>query len=186
MPPSWRTADFQWTTARGGTKWSNQTGATVTLLMGLRPGRGVVCPARSGGSISQWCLRWHRRCLSTRRRKCRSRQDRLASDGARRGRPRRRPFLHGCAPSTRSAAAPRRGASQKPSNSKDDPLASKDIERLQNTLASLQEAAQKVNESAARRASEAQPDIAVPLIQEIGSLLQQIDRAVAIRLPKAE
>jgi hypothetical protein len=77
-------------------------------------------------------------------------------------------------------------SSQKPSNSKGDPLAERDIERLRNTLASLQEAAKKVNKSAARRAVEAQPDVAVPLIQEIGSLLQQIDRAVAIRLPKAE
>ncbi|MGW9400710.1 DinB/UmuC family translesion DNA polymerase [Streptomyces sp. NPDC055642] len=77
-------------------------------------------------------------------------------------------------------------SSQKPSNSKGDPLAEKDIERLRNTLASLQEAAKKVNKSAARRAVEAQPDVAVPLTQEIGSLLQQIDRAVAIRLPKAE
>ncbi|MEI7029636.1 hypothetical protein [Streptomyces pratensis] len=42
-----------------------------------------------------------------------------------------------------------------------------------------------MNKAAARRAVEAQPDIAAPLIQEIGSLLQQIDRAVAIRLPKA-
>ncbi|MFE7918110.1 hypothetical protein [Streptomyces sp. NPDC057398] len=75
---------------------------------------------------------------------------------------------------------------RKPSNSKADPLAEKDIERLQNTLASLQEAAKKINKAAARRAVEAQPDVAVPLIQEIGSLLQQIDRAVAIRLPKAE
>ncbi|WP_431981915.1 hypothetical protein [Streptomyces qinglanensis] len=74
----------------------------------------------------------------------------------------------------------------KPSNSKADPLAEKDIERLRNTLASLQEAAKKINKSAARRAVEAQPDVAAPLIQEIGSLLQQIDRAVAIRLPKAE
>lgn len=77
-------------------------------------------------------------------------------------------------------------SSRKPSNSKGDPLAAKDIERLRSTLASLQEAAKKVTKSAARRAVEAQPDIAVPLIQEIGSLLQQIDRAVAIRLPKAE
>ncbi len=76
-------------------------------------------------------------------------------------------------------------SSRKPSNIKGDPLAEKDIERLRNTLASLQEAAKKVNKSAARRAVEAQPDVAVPLIQEIGSLLQQIDRAVAIRLPKA-
>ncbi|MBC3985529.1 hypothetical protein H8N01_23860 [Streptomyces sp. AC536] len=77
-------------------------------------------------------------------------------------------------------------SSQKPSNSKGDSLAEKDFERLRNTLASLQEAAKKVNKSVARRAVEAQPDVAVPLIQEIGSLLQQIDRAVAIRLPKAE
>ncbi|MGW5679059.1 hypothetical protein ACWEV4_28945 [Streptomyces sp. NPDC003860] len=75
---------------------------------------------------------------------------------------------------------------RKPSDSKADPLAEKDIERLRNTLASLQEAAKKINKSAARRAVEAQPDVAAPLIQEIGSLLQQIDRAVAIRLPKAE
>lgn len=82
--------------------------------------------------------------------------------------------------------SPNGESSRKPSNGKADPLATKDIERLQNTLASLQDAAKKVNKSAARRAVEAQPDIAVPLIQEIGSLLQQIDRAVAIRLPKSE
>lgn len=82
--------------------------------------------------------------------------------------------------------SPNGESSRKPSSSKADPLAAKDIERLQNTLASLREAAKKVNKSAARRAVEAQPDTAVPLIQEIGSLLQQIDRAVAIRLPKAE
>ncbi|MGW2841817.1 hypothetical protein ACWCWD_29030 [Streptomyces sp. NPDC001493] len=77
-------------------------------------------------------------------------------------------------------------SSRKPSNSKADPLAVKDIERLRNTLASLQEAAKTVNKATARRAVEAQPYIAVPLIQAIGSLLQQIDRAVAIKLPKAE
>ncbi|MGQ4732614.1 hypothetical protein ACUN3E_33785 [Streptomyces sp. Ju416(a)] len=82
--------------------------------------------------------------------------------------------------------SPNGESSRKPSNSKADPLAAKDIERLRNTLAYLNEAAKKVNKSAARRAIEAQPDIAVPLIQEIGSLLQQIDRAVAIRLPKAQ
>ncbi|WP_086796498.1 hypothetical protein [Streptomyces caniscabiei] len=72
------------------------------------------------------------------------------------------------------------------SNSKADPLATKDIERLEAALASLQEAAKKVNKAAVRRAVEGQPDVAVPLIQEIGSTLQQIDRAVAIRLPKPE
>ncbi len=77
-------------------------------------------------------------------------------------------------------------SSRKPSNSKADPLATKDIERLESTLASLQEAKKKINKSAVRRAVEAQPDVAAPLIQEIGSLLQQIDRAVAIRLPKSE
>ncbi|WP_331728625.1 hypothetical protein [Streptomyces anulatus] len=82
--------------------------------------------------------------------------------------------------------SPNGESSQEPSNSKADPLATKDIERLRNTLASLSEAAKKVNKAAARRAIDAQPDIAVPLIQEIGSLLQQIDRAVAIKLPKAE
>ncbi|MFC9431657.1 hypothetical protein [Streptomyces sp. NPDC056987] len=82
--------------------------------------------------------------------------------------------------------SPKGESSRKPSNSKADPLATKDLERLENTLAALQEASKKVNKSAARRAVEAQPDIAVPLIQEIGALLQQIDRAVAIRLPKTE
>ncbi|MEU9594379.1 hypothetical protein AB0D84_32320 [Streptomyces sp. NPDC048193] len=82
--------------------------------------------------------------------------------------------------------SPNGESSRNPSNSKADPLAEKDIERLQNTLASLQEAAKKINKAAARRAVEAQPDVAAPLIQEIGSLLQQIDRAVAIRLPKGE
>ncbi|MGW4758500.1 hypothetical protein [Streptomyces chartreusis] len=72
------------------------------------------------------------------------------------------------------------------SNSKADPLATKDIERLEAALASLQEAAKKVNKAAVRRAVEGQPDIAVSLIQEIGSTLQQIDRAVAVRLPKPE
>ncbi|MFJ4710085.1 hypothetical protein ACIP6I_35370 [Streptomyces anulatus] len=82
--------------------------------------------------------------------------------------------------------SPNGESSRKPSNSKADDLATKDIERLRNTLASLNEAAKKVNKAAARRAIDAQPDIAVPLIKEIGSLLQQIDRAVAIKLPKAE
>ncbi|HBF85883.1 MAG TPA: hypothetical protein DD420_40000 [Streptomyces sp.] len=82
--------------------------------------------------------------------------------------------------------SPNGESGRKPSNTKADPLATKDIERLQRTLASLQDAAKEVNKAAARRAVEAQPDIAAPLIQEIGSLLQQIDRAVAIRLPKAE
>ncbi|MFE5669226.1 hypothetical protein ACFQ7W_35570 [Streptomyces niveus] len=82
--------------------------------------------------------------------------------------------------------SPNGESGRKPSNSKGDPLAEKDIERLQNTLASLKEAAKKVNKATARRAVEAQPDVAAPLIHEIGSLLQQIDRAVAIRLPKAE
>ncbi|MDX3528224.1 hypothetical protein P1P75_17710 [Streptomyces sp. ID05-39B] len=72
------------------------------------------------------------------------------------------------------------------SNSKADLLATKDIERLEAALAALQEAAKKVNKAAVRRAVEGQPDVAVPLIQEIGSTLQQIDRAVAIRLPKPE
>ncbi|WP_331763977.1 hypothetical protein [Streptomyces cyaneofuscatus] len=85
-----------------------------------------------------------------------------------------------------NADSPNGESGRKPSNTKADPLATKDIERLQRTLASLQDAAKEVNKAAARRAVEAQPDIAAPLIQEIGSLLQQIDRAVAIRLPKAE
>jgi hypothetical protein len=44
----------------------------------------------------------------------------------------------------------------------------------------------RIDKSAVRRAVEAQPDLAAPLIQEIGSLLQQIDKAAAIRLPKPE
>lgn len=74
----------------------------------------------------------------------------------------------------------------KASNSKADPIAEKDIERLVAALDLLKEAAKKVNKSAARRAVEAQPDVAVPLIESIGATLQQIDRAVAIRLPKPE
>ncbi|MFG2351660.1 hypothetical protein [Streptomyces phaeochromogenes] len=50
----------------------------------------------------------------------------------------------------------------------------------------LKDAAKKIHRSAARRAVEAQPDTAVPLIQEIEATLQQIDGAVAIRLPKPE
>lgn len=72
------------------------------------------------------------------------------------------------------------------SNSKADPLAAKDIERLEAALAALKDAAKKVNRSAARRAVETHPEVAVPLIEEIGATLQQIDRAVAIRLPKPE
>ncbi|MGW3423873.1 hypothetical protein [Streptomyces phaeochromogenes] len=68
------------------------------------------------------------------------------------------------------------------SNSKADALAVKDIERLEAVLAALKAAAKKVHRSVARRAVETQPDVAVPLIQEIGATLQQIDRAVAIRL----
>ena len=82
--------------------------------------------------------------------------------------------------------SPNGESGRKPSNSKADPLATKDIERLRNALASLKEAAKKVNKAAARRAVEAQPDVAAPLIREIGSTLQEIDRAVAVRLPKAE
>ncbi|MFE5096679.1 hypothetical protein ACFRCI_41795 [Streptomyces sp. NPDC056638] len=82
--------------------------------------------------------------------------------------------------------SPNGESERKPSNSKADPLATKDIERLQDALVALQEAAKKVNKAAVRRAVEAQPDVAVPLIQEIGSTLQQIDRAVAVRLPKQE
>ncbi|MCL7428932.1 hypothetical protein [Streptomyces sp. YS415] len=59
-------------------------------------------------------------------------------------------------------------------------------ERVQAALASLQEAAKKVNRAVAGRAVEAQPDAAVPLIQEIGSALQQLDRAVVIKLPTAD
>ncbi|NEC15270.1 hypothetical protein G3I34_23990 [Streptomyces sp. SID8014] len=88
--------------------------------------------------------------------------------------------------STLGKDSPNGQSSRKPSNSKADPLATRDIERLKKTLASLQEAKKEVTRPAARRAVQAQPDVAVPLIQEIGSLLQQIDRAVAIRLPKGE
>ncbi|MEU1628237.1 hypothetical protein ABZ746_23475 [Streptomyces sp. NPDC020096] len=77
-------------------------------------------------------------------------------------------------------------STSKASNSKADPLATEDIKRLEDALASLKEAAKKVNRAAARRAVEAQPDSAVPLIEEIGATLQQIDRAVAIRLPKQQ
>ncbi|MFE4540683.1 hypothetical protein ACFRKB_37395 [Streptomyces scopuliridis] len=70
------------------------------------------------------------------------------------------------------------------SNGKADPHAAKDIERLEAALASLKEAAKKVNKPAARRAVETQPDVAVPLIEAIGATLQQIDRAVAVRRPK--
>lgn len=76
--------------------------------------------------------------------------------------------------------------SPQPSNSKEDPLAAKDIERLEAVLASLQETAKKINRAASRRAVEAQPAVAVPLIESIGAALQQIDKAVSIRLPKAE
>lgn len=70
------------------------------------------------------------------------------------------------------------------SNGKNEELAAKDIERLTAAYEALKQAAKKVNKSAARRAVEAQPDVAVPLIEAIGTTLQQIDRAVAIRLPK--
>ncbi|MEU3953603.1 hypothetical protein AB0F45_14985 [Streptomyces achromogenes] len=82
--------------------------------------------------------------------------------------------------------SPNGESSRKPSDSKDDALAAKDIERLRAALSALQEAAKKINKSAVRRAVEAQPDIAVPLIEEIGAKLQQIDRAVAIKLPKSQ
>ncbi|MFC8661333.1 hypothetical protein [Streptomyces sp. NPDC057199] len=82
--------------------------------------------------------------------------------------------------------SPKGEPSAQPSNTKADHLATKDIERLEVALAALKDAAKKINRSAARRAVEAQPDTAVPLIQEIGATLQQIDRAVAIRLPKPE
>ena len=79
--------------------------------------------------------------------------------------------------------SPNGESSQKTSNSGADPLAVKDIERLRDALAALQAAAKKMNKPAVRRAVEAQPDVAVPLVMEIGSLLQQIDRAVAVKLP---
>lgn len=82
--------------------------------------------------------------------------------------------------------SPKGEPSAQPSNTKAAPLAAKDIERLEVALAALKDAAKKINRSAARRAVEAQPDTAVPLIQEIGATLQQIDRAVAIRLPKPQ
>ncbi|MFE2640940.1 hypothetical protein ACFXKS_39460 [Streptomyces scopuliridis] len=82
--------------------------------------------------------------------------------------------------------SPKGESSRKPGNSKADPLAAKDIERLQDALASLHEAAKEVNKAAARRAVEARPDVASTLIEAIGATLQQIDRAVAIRLPKSE
>ena len=82
--------------------------------------------------------------------------------------------------------SPNEESSPNPSNSKADPLAEKDIERLEAVLAALQEAAKKLNKPVARRAVEAQPGVAVPLIEAIGAMLQQMDRAVAIRLPKAE
>ncbi|MFD7667756.1 hypothetical protein [Streptomyces sp. NPDC059788] len=72
------------------------------------------------------------------------------------------------------------------SDSKAEVLAAKDIDRLAEALDSLQKAAKKVNRAAARRAVTAQPETAVPLIESIGAVLQQIDRAVAIRLPKSE
>ncbi|WP_031522577.1 hypothetical protein [Streptomyces sp. NRRL F-5123] len=77
-------------------------------------------------------------------------------------------------------------SSPEPSNTKADALTSRDIERLQATLSSLQAAAKTVNKATARRAVEAQPDVAIPLIKNIGAVLQQIDRAVAMRLPKPE
>ncbi|MET8615871.1 hypothetical protein [Streptomyces misionensis] len=88
--------------------------------------------------------------------------------------------------SSLSKDSPNGESSRKPNDPKADALAVKDIERLRETLAALQEAAKKINKSAARRAAEAQPNIAVPLIEEIGAKLRQIDRAVTIRLPKSE
>lgn len=82
----------------------------LPLSKGHCPSRKAVCPAQRGGIVSQWHLRWHRRWLSTRRQKCCSRRDRLASDGARRGRPRHRPFLHRCAPAGESPIGERRPA----------------------------------------------------------------------------
>jgi hypothetical protein len=74
-----------------------------------------------------------------------------------------------------------------PSNGKGDPAtAANDIARLTTALASLREAAKKVNKAATRRAVEADPDQAAPLIEAIGAALQQIDRAVAVRLPKQD
>ncbi|MFD5820244.1 hypothetical protein [Streptomyces sp. NPDC127038] len=82
--------------------------------------------------------------------------------------------------------SPNGESGSKASNSKADASTAKDIERLQATRAALKDAAKSVNRSSVRRAVEVQPDIAVPLIKEIGTLLQQIDRAVAIRLPKTD
>jgi len=70
-------------------------------------------------------------------------------------------------------------------NEAGDAQIEKDIERLKSTLDALQQAAKTVNRSAARRAVDNEPDVAVPLIEEIGAQLQKIDRAVAVRLPKA-
>ncbi|MGK5548661.1 hypothetical protein ACSNOH_28595 [Streptomyces sp. URMC 127] len=79
-----------------------------------------------------------------------------------------------------------RQASNTKAGANAEALAAKDIARLEATLATLREAAKLINKSAARRAIEAQPDLAVPLIQAIGATLQQIDRAVALRLPKQQ
>ncbi|MGW5353424.1 hypothetical protein ACWERV_23295 [Streptomyces sp. NPDC004031] len=82
--------------------------------------------------------------------------------------------------------SPNGESSRKAGSTKAEPPTEKDIERLRATLNSLQAAAKTINKAVARRAVETQPDVALPLIKEIGSALQQIDRAVAMRLPKPE
>lgn len=87
---------------------------------------------------------------------------------------------------TPNTDSPNGESSPEASNSKAEPSTAKDIERLEAALASLKGAARQINKAAVRRAVEAQPGVAVPIIQAIWAVLQQIDRTVAIRLPQSE
>ncbi|MFD8938572.1 hypothetical protein ACFV0R_25535 [Streptomyces sp. NPDC059578] len=82
-----------------------------------------------------------------------------------------------------SKDSPNGESQSEPSNAKAETSNAKDIERLTEALAALRQAAKKVSKAATRRVVDNNPEEAVPLVNSIGAVLQQIDKAVSVRLP---
>lgn len=86
--------------------------------------------------------------------------------------------------STTDSDSPIGESGSEPSISKGSASSSEDLDRLNEALALLREAARSISKPAVRRALEQSPQVAIPVLDEIDTNLNKIGRIVAVQRPK--
>jgi hypothetical protein len=85
---------------------------------------------------------------------------------------------------TTNSDSPIGESGSEPSISKGSATNSEDLDRLNEALALLREAARSISKPAVRRALEQSPQIAIPVLDEIDTNLNKIGRIVAVQRPR--